>query len=172
MSETVPSGSVWKLSPKEGGALAARWWQWALSAPDDESPVRDKTGEFAGWDQPDDLWFLAGTYGGRVVRRCAIPAGRPVFFPVFNTQRPVKWFKSDPMIMEVDEARAFLNGLELPLEVFTSKPFRAAGHRRVAWGLWAGLAPLAPGQYVLEIKARTTGGFWVDTTYHLTVEGA
>ncbi|MEU5051286.1 hypothetical protein [Streptomyces sp. NPDC021096] len=170
MSETVSSGSSWRLGAKEGGALAARWWQWALSSPDDYDPVRDQSGEFADWDQPDDLWFLAGTYGGKVVRRCPIPADRPVFFPVFNTQHPVPWYSRKPMLMGVAEAKAYLNGTELPLEQFTSPPFRANGRRRVAWGLWAGLAPLAPGQYVLEIKARTTGGFWVDTTYHLTAE--
>lgn len=27
--------------------------------------------------------------------------------------------------------------------------------------------PLTPGEYVLEIKAKSTSGFWVDTTYHL-----
>ncbi|MFE7239187.1 hypothetical protein [Streptomyces sp. NPDC057580] len=25
-------GSTWKLSREEGGALAGRWWKWALSA--------------------------------------------------------------------------------------------------------------------------------------------
>ncbi|MFI1256257.1 hypothetical protein ACH4U6_21120 [Streptomyces netropsis] len=170
MGEAVSSGSSWKLGAKEGRALAARWWQWALSAPDDRDPVRDETGEFADWQQPDDFWFLAGTYGGRVVRRCSIPANRSVFFPVFNTQRPVPWHSRKPMVMEVAEATAYLNGAALPLDEFTSRPFRSAGRRRVAWGLWAGLAPLVPGQYVLEINASTTGGFWVATTYHLTVE--
>ncbi|WP_406378561.1 hypothetical protein [Streptomyces sp. NBC_01618] len=92
-----------KLSADEGGGLAARWWQWALSAPDACSPVLDETGELAGWQQPDDVWFLAGTYGGRVVRRCSIPAGRPVFFPVFNTQRPAL-FSSRPAVMHVAKA--------------------------------------------------------------------
>ncbi|MCX4536044.1 hypothetical protein OHA79_13165 [Streptomyces sp. NBC_00841] len=79
MSGTESVDSTWKLSNEEGGALAGRWWKWALSAPDDRSPVKDTTGEHAAWNQPDDLWFLAGTYGGRVVRRCAIPSDRPVF---------------------------------------------------------------------------------------------
>lgn len=35
-------------------------------------------------------------------------------------------------------------------------------------GDMGGNRPLTPGQYVLEIKGSTTGGFWVDTTYHLT----
>ena len=72
MSESVSvEGGFAEPGPEQGGELAARWWQWALSAPDDRSPVSDTTGEFAGWRQPDDVWFLAGTYGGRVVRRCS-----------------------------------------------------------------------------------------------------
>ncbi|MEJ8640490.1 hypothetical protein WKI68_01695 [Streptomyces sp. MS1.HAVA.3] len=34
-------------------------------------------------------------------------------------------------------------------------------------GVWAGVAPLAPGRYLLEIKAPADDGFRVDTTYHL-----
>jgi hypothetical protein len=164
---TRQDGGGLELSAGEGGRLAARWWQWALSAPDACSPGRDVTGEFAGWRQPDDVWFLAGTYGGRVVRRCSIPTDRPVFFPVFNTQRTALFWPR-PAVMNVARATAFLNGAALPLHEYTSRRFRAGAVPRVAWGLWSALPPLSPGQYVLEIKADTGDGFWVDTTYHLT----
>ncbi|MER7622187.1 hypothetical protein [Streptomyces sp. NPDC126503] len=167
MNGATRQGGGLELSGREGGRLAARWWQWALSAPDACSPVLDRTGEFAGWQQPDDVWFLAGTYGGRVVRRCSLPADRPVFFPVFNTQRPA-FFSSRPEVMNVAEAHAFLNGSPLPLHEYASPRFRTGVTPRVAWGLWSALAPLTPGQYVLEIKADTGDGFRVDTTYHLT----
>lgn len=78
--------------------------------PDDISPVRDTTGEHADWNQPDDLWFLAGTYGGRVVRRCAIPADRRVFFPVLNMQHTRPYSKV-PQSLTVAEATASLNGI-------------------------------------------------------------
>ena len=170
VSEPVSAGGGFKqLGPERGGELAARWWKWALSAPDDRSPVLDRTGEFADWQQPTDVWFLAGTYGGRVVRRCSMPVGRPVFFPVFNTQRALTPFSRGPMLMGVAEAKAFLNGVPLPVQEFTSKPFRVTLRPRIAWGLWCSFAPLPVGHYVVEIKASTTGGFWVDTTYHLTV---
>ncbi|MEV6280110.1 hypothetical protein [Nocardia sp. NPDC051832] len=169
------SGSSWELNEQDGGYLAARWWQWALSAPDDRSPVADETGEHAGWNQPAEIWFLAGTYGGRVVRRCAVPSGLPLFFPVINTVHPMRVSK-EPLTMDVASAKAYLNGVPLELREFVSPPFWARVRplwasllRRRAWGLWAGLAPLTPGQYVLEIKASTKDEFWVDTTYHLTV---
>ncbi|MER5274733.1 hypothetical protein ABT025_03120 [Streptomyces sp. NPDC002809] len=168
MSGTEQAGGTWKLSEDEGGVLAGRWWKWALSAPDDISPVRDETGEHAAWRQPSDLWFLAGTYGGRVVRRCAIPSGKPLFFPVLNMQHDRSHSKV-PKSLDVVEASAFLNGLPLPLQEF-SAPFRTGLIRRFAWGVWGGIGPLAPGQYVLEIKGRSTNGFWVDTSYHLDVK--
>ncbi|MEV4424357.1 hypothetical protein ACN9M0_11025 [Streptomyces sp. R-07] len=160
--------SEWRISEDEGGTLAARWWQWARSAPESRSPVADTTGEHAAWRQPADVWFLAGTYGGRVVRRCEIPADRPLFFPVLNVHHP-KLHSRTPLAMDVSSADAYLNGAPLPLGEFTTRPFRLGLQMYLSWGIWAGLAPLLPGQYVLEIKAATTGGFGVDTTYHLTV---
>ncbi len=154
------------VDPRRGAELAARWWKWALSAPAERSPVGDTTGEFAGWRQPSDVWFLSGTYGGRVVRRCPIAAGRPVFFPVFNTQRIALGLSSAPWRVETSEAVATLNGVPLRVHEFASKRFLAVGIPRVAWGQWCALDPLAPGQYVLSIKAKA-GDFWVDTTYHL-----
>ncbi|MEU8777748.1 hypothetical protein [Streptomyces sp. NPDC048606] len=153
----------------EGGRLAARWWKWALSAPLDQSPVADTTGAHAGWRQPEDVWFLAGTYGGRVVRRCGIPAGRPLFFPVLNTQRPAVPFVTKPWRMEVTRASAALNSSPLDVAEFSSPLFGAVGIPRIAWGLWCVVEPLPAGQFVLEIDASATNGFWVDTTYHLTV---
>ncbi|MFF2192182.1 hypothetical protein [Streptomyces sp. NPDC058157] len=159
----------WRLGAAEGGRLAARWWRWALSAPEGESPVADTTGAYAGRRQPEDLWFLAGTHGGRVVRRCGVPAGRPVFFPVLNTRRAAVPFLTKPWRLEPTRASAALNSSPLPLREFTSKPFPVLGIPQVAWGLWCALDPLPPGQFVLEIDAAATNGFWVDTTYHLTV---
>lgn len=169
MSDMGATGN-WELSESEGGVLAGRWWKWAMSAPDDVSPVRDTTGEHAAWSQPSDLWFLAGTYGGRVVRRCAIPSGKPLFFPVLNMQHD-RTYSKIPQSVKAAEASAFLNGLPLTLQEF-SGPFRTGLTRRFASGIWGGIAPLVPGQYVLEIKGRAVDGFWVDTSYHLDVQDA
>ncbi|MEU8653529.1 hypothetical protein [Streptomyces sp. NPDC048737] len=68
--------------------------------------------------------------------------------------------------LTVAEATASLNGIPLTLQKF-SAPFRTGLTRRFAWGIRGGVTPLALGRYVLEIKAESTGGFWVDTTYHL-----
>ncbi|MEU5162450.1 hypothetical protein AB0G74_22975 [Streptomyces sp. NPDC020875] len=165
MSGAATAGGTWELDAETGGILAGRWWKWALSAPDDACPVQDTTGEHAAWRQPDDLWFLAGTYGGRVVRRCAIPSTRPLFFPVLNMQHS-RGYSKVPLTMTVTTATASLNGAPLTLREYAA-PFRTGLIRRHAWGIWGGITPLVPGQYVLEIKGANTDGFRVDTTYHL-----
>ncbi|MFE0577739.1 hypothetical protein [Streptomyces sp. NPDC058874] len=154
------------MSEHDSEKLAARWWKWAMSAPSGRSPVEDTTGEHAHWRQPADVWFLAGTYGGRVVRRCTVPVDRPLFLPVFNTRRLALGFSADPWRMPASRAEADLNGIPLPLHEAASKRFFASGLPWVAWGLWSAIDPLAPGEYVLSIKAQS-GDFWVDTTYHL-----
>ncbi|MEZ5541212.1 MAG: hypothetical protein R3F42_04120 [Pseudomonadota bacterium] len=64
---------------------ANAWWQWTVSMPDSESPVKDRTGARCGVNQAGPVWFLAGGYGSSKIRRsCTIPAGVHVFFPVIN----------------------------------------------------------------------------------------
>ena len=61
------------------------WWQWALSIPADVNPLLDSTGEFAAVGQSGSVWFLAGTQGGTVERTVTVPAGKALFFPIFNS---------------------------------------------------------------------------------------
>jgi hypothetical protein len=48
-----------------------------------ENPTLDTTGEFARVGQSGRVWFLAG--GGNVERTITVPAGKSLFFPVYNT---------------------------------------------------------------------------------------
>ena len=62
-----------------------RWWHWALSFEDEDSPVADADGSLCANGQSGPVWFLAGTYGTkRAVRSCSIPAGKTLFFPLIN----------------------------------------------------------------------------------------
>lgn len=62
---------------------AERWWQWATRLPDGVRAYQDSSGAQCGMNQSGPVWFLAGTEGTmRVSRRCDIPSGRFVFFPV------------------------------------------------------------------------------------------
>lgn len=62
-----------------------RWWHWALSFEEDDSPISDSDGRLCARGQSGPVWFLAGSYGSqRVVRSCRVPAGKTLFFPLVN----------------------------------------------------------------------------------------
>lgn len=62
-----------------------KWWRWLLSIPPELNPGLDQNGMHASENQIDPhVWFLAGTFGGSVVRTCKIPYGRAIFMPVIN----------------------------------------------------------------------------------------
>ncbi|MBU8859389.1 MULTISPECIES: hypothetical protein [unclassified Micromonospora] len=68
------------LTPGTGPApalapLAARWVAWVAAHRQPVNPLKDTTGRHGGRHQPDDVWFLAGTQGGGVSRRCVVRAG-------------------------------------------------------------------------------------------------
>jgi len=61
------------------------WWQWAVSMPESESPVKDRQGDKCHVNQTGPVWFLAGGYGNsKIKRHCSIPADKHIFFPVIN----------------------------------------------------------------------------------------
>ncbi len=152
---------------KPGRVLAARWWQWGCPE-SGRSPISDKTGALAGQNQPDDVWFLAGTFGGSAERHCTVPAGRPLFFPVFNTKRAVGLF-GKPARITPAMAEAELDGTTLELHEFTSGRFKLGGKKHIAWGLWCVVEPLSLGGHVVSFRSKLPQGFWVDVTYQLVV---
>ncbi|MFI6996809.1 hypothetical protein [Nocardia sp. NPDC050175] len=162
--------------------LAARWWQWASAIPTATNPVSDETGKFADVDQSADVWFLAGTFGGKVSRKCSVPYGRPIFFPAFNYLQRASLFGRRVPVVPTASGHAELNGVSLPLrEVANRSPFLIDAHpdgpfgppgryRANAWGLWCSLDELSRGDYILTLGGEyEPGGFWTEVTYDLEV---
>ena len=162
--------------------MAARWLRWAASVTSMRSPVSDTTGKWAGFNQPDDVWFLAGSFGATVERRCSIPAGRPLFLPAVN-----KWYVQaygPPPGVDRAFGKVVVDGKDLLAEeVSTPIPFEVAGawansvnqtSRPVpmtVWGLWKYLEPLPTGAHTLRIVGGDGYGFRLAVTYHVTVVG-
>ncbi|MBL8538761.1 MAG: hypothetical protein JNK68_00170 [Betaproteobacteria bacterium] len=68
------------------GRWAAEWYQWALGIPAAVNPLVDQDGSNCAQRQVDAVWFLAGVPGsGSATRRCQIPVGKALFFPLINT---------------------------------------------------------------------------------------
>ena len=66
-------------------AWAADWWQWALEQPTPTNPLVDPTGANCASGQGGRVWFLAGSLtSDPVQRRCTVPTGTPLVFPVVN----------------------------------------------------------------------------------------
>jgi hypothetical protein len=65
--------------------LTAEWWQWIMSIPADENPTTDTTGEDCSQGDFGDIFFLAGTLGGKVERECTITEGQDILIPIVNT---------------------------------------------------------------------------------------
>jgi hypothetical protein len=73
-----PFGKSWR-------EWAASWCRWMLSIPKKKNPSLDSTGKYCSINQDNrNVWFLTGTFGniGPIKRKCIIPAGKAIFFPV------------------------------------------------------------------------------------------
>jgi hypothetical protein len=76
--ESKPFGKTWE-------EWSAIWWQWCSTEPKESNPVADKTGRFCNKNQNNpNVWFLAGTFGGKAERTCTIPAGKAILIPIIN----------------------------------------------------------------------------------------
>jgi hypothetical protein len=70
-------------------AWSAEWWQHALSIPTSMNPMLDTNGSRCMIGQRGPVWFLQGVFAGIsspiVTRKCDIPEGKALFFPVLNS---------------------------------------------------------------------------------------
>ncbi|MFA1538729.1 signal protein [Actinomadura monticuli] len=172
-----PSGGA-VVGSQDPGDLQSAWWSWAAGSPSGRNPVEDTTGEFCAVGQPSDVWFLAGTFGGSVTRRCAVPAGRTIVAPVVN-QRGLR--EDCAGFMDVAAGTLTLDGKKVALKRWPATPITITGVAgnpasdegsvsAYGCGLWGVLPPLAPGPHKVGIRG-SSGGFRTSADYELTVAG-
>ena len=82
-AKVVPPNST-KYGNDYGGWSAA-WWQWNLAQPVVGHPGIDDPDFDVTAGQSGEVWFLGAPFG-TVGRTCAIPAGKALFFPMFNAE--------------------------------------------------------------------------------------
>jgi hypothetical protein len=172
----APHSSV---AGKTLGEHGSAWWQWALSIPLDESPVKDTTGVKCAVGQGGNVWFLAGTYESTPIRRrCTIPHGKYIFFPVINM---VYWPSGERAVScDAVKQSAALNNDNLALieievdgtrvptprdhreasavcfDVFARIPkdvTRPPGYPAASDGYWIMLKPLPTGKHRIHFRA-------------------
>lgn len=142
---------------------ANTWWQWAYTMPNEVSPVRDTTGKYCHVGQQGEVWFLAGGYGtSKIKRKCEIPAGKHIFFPVINM---VYWPRHEGSIScESVKRSAALNNDELisiEVELDSIKALDPS-KTRVASKDCFNLLGLVPKEYnPPNVYPAATDGYWV-----------
>lgn len=78
-----------------------KWWKWVLSIPKQKNPVLDRSGLYLAEQQSDpNVWFLAGTLGGSVVRKCRVSIGKAILMPIINYECS---FADEPSIKNVTD---------------------------------------------------------------------
>lgn len=170
-----------KVEGKSCAEWSAAWWQWSLGIKKDKNPVLDKTGTLAGVGQDGPVWFLAGNVGGATIRKCVVPASKPLFFPVLSSVDGAPLDKVDEkrhlaeVKSEMDRATDMeatldgkpISGLEryrIRSDFFTfTGPDKAADalfeeaagkQRAVSDGYWVMVKPLPPGKHTLRFKGK------------------
>lgn len=184
-------GGARDIREDELAVLQNEWWDWVMSTPVDRHPVTDTTGQFCAEAQPDDIWFLAGTFGESadvVSRTCAIPAERPIFLPAVNILSAGVVFPSGPGApvqgcLDVKgqmSGTVTLDGEPLVLEREDGSQVNVKGVMGnpltndlstisgAGCGLWARIEPLSPGAHTLSIRGEAPG-FATAVDYSLTV---
>jgi hypothetical protein len=163
------------------GEWTAKWWQWAYSIPQEEHPAYDHTGSKCGKNQNGPVWFLAGTHGKSVVRKCSISSSKAILFPILNTECSFAVFQNLKTVEQLRECardiqnqvtklHVTIDGVGFPesqLQEFRvqSPPFTFVLPENnilglpgdtvttaVADGNWVFLKPLAPGEHELSFK--------------------
>jgi hypothetical protein len=180
------------------GQWTVKWWEWFISIGTEANPAVDSTGEHADINQRDpDVWFLAGTLGGNSVkRRCVIPSGKSVLFPVINyemntLERPelktenelIKHVEQD--IDDILNLEAIIDSQAIPTYRVRSDPlvftlripddnvFEVSGGgttQATSDGYWVFLKPLVLGEHQIYFAGSCSAGSRnVRASYDLTV---
>lgn len=138
------------------------WWEWSFSFTKNISPARDLTGENCHQGQEGSVWFLAGGYGtSKIKRKCEIPEGKFIFFPVINM---VYWKpKNGYLSCEKAKEYAALNNdtaISIEIELDSMKAINPA-HTRIASNQCFNIFSRVPEGKRYNAYPSATDGFWV-----------
>jgi hypothetical protein len=163
--------------------LTAEWWQWALSFPVDENPLLDTTGEDCSkGDVSDDIFFLAGTAGGRAERECTISEGQAILIPIVNVVniKTLEDETEESLLAQAEEILAQQRNLKLIIDgeqirdlesyLVTNPTFftvelpednifgiSAGSYEAVAVGYWVLIEGLSAGEHTITVDGKMHG---------------
>jgi hypothetical protein len=175
-----------------------KWWRWLLSLPRESNPATDISGQCSMLRQDDpNVWFLAGTFGGSVIRQCTIPFGKSVLMPIINYECS---FADEPSITTARELElkcsSEINDIKHLTVMIDESTLGNLAHYRVrspvfsidlqennilgvepgytqmtSDGFWIFLKPLGIGKHtVRSLGSCRSGKIRIETTYNLHIE--
>jgi hypothetical protein len=165
---------------------AARWWNWVIELEKrDKSPCIDPIGSICENNQFfSEIWFLAGTHGGKAFRNCTVPINKSLFFPIINDLISFAEYdslKSESDLIEYAKAdldtttvvmanldnyelqdldlyrvRTNLFDIDYPLnELDPTNGLRLTKRTKaISDGYWVCLKPLSPGKHLISFKGE------------------
>ncbi|EUC18437.1 hypothetical protein [Paraburkholderia hospita] len=84
----IPPNDAHAQAGQNYGTWSVNWWQYVLSQPAPNNPLKDLTGQDCAVDQlpHSRVFFLVGTFGSGSATRnnCTVPAGKFLFLPLVN----------------------------------------------------------------------------------------
>lgn len=139
------------------------WWMWCYGDGKNTSPVSDTTGEHCDKGQIyDRVWFLAGTFGGSVKRKCVVPSDRSLFFPVLND---IISFATDPHLKTEEDLASYAKAdldktrlLRVSIDEIQLLDIREYRFRTAAFDLTVPILKPAVGN---ESTRAVSDGYWL-----------
>lgn len=172
------------------------WWKWLISIPKAKNPAFDSTGQLCATSQNTNVWFLPGTFGRAMNRKCIIPQGKGILFPIINYECS---FADAPLMRteeeledqcrhEIDnigDINATLDGKKIEVQNYRVKSScftvdippdnclgASNGETRIASdGYWLFFEPLSTGNHVLQsFGSCLAGKIQIGCTFRLTIK--
>lgn len=83
------------IEKKDWAQWIEEWCQWLVNQPKGSNPALDKTGnDTINANQNRDVYFFAGSTGGKYERRCTIERNKAIFFPIVVDEESTAEFPS------------------------------------------------------------------------------
>lgn len=152
---SLPMGKPWQDWIK-------LWWKWCYGDRLSTSPVLDLTGKLCGRKQTNEVWFLAGTFGGIAERRCIIPNHKSLFFPVLND---IVSFATDPHLKNEEQlslyAKADLDNTRSLRVVVDGNELEDIWRYRIRTSPFDVVLPVAKPNGKYAISRAVSDGYWM-----------
>lgn len=173
----IQNSSIFSTHENPYGISYGKWTANAYSIPLKINPAYDNAGKLCSVNQTSRVWFLPGTYGHDVIRKCTLSNKTSILFPILNSECSYA-LKNESQLRDcakaeqdkVNSLEASIDGIKLenlnqyrlqsPLFNFTLPEdnilhLKPQTTQAVSDGNWIFLKPLSIGKHTISFKGDT-----------------